>query len=143
MDAGTQRRTEDRMSDALSGTGARVTGASSGIGEATARALAAQGAAVALVARRKDRLEHLAAEIETHGGRALVLTTDVTDAGQATAAVEQAVAALGRLDIVVNNAGGMLLGPVDEAPLDEWPRVVSLNPAARRDIPHAPTPPPR
>jgi len=128
------------MSDALSGTVALVTGASSGIGEATARALAAQGAAVALVARRKDRLEHLAAEIDSHGGRALVLTTDVTDAGQARAAVGQTVADLGRLDIVVNNAGVMLLGPIDEAPLDEWQRMVSLNLGGLLNIAHAAIP---
>ena len=106
------------MSDALSGTVALVTGASSGIGEATARALAAHGAAVALLARRKDRLERLAEEIESDGGRALVLPTDVTDADEARAAVRQTVADLGRLDIVVNNAGVMLLGPMDEAPLE-------------------------
>ena len=128
------------MSDALSGTVALVTGASSGIGEAAARALAAQGAAVALVARRKDRLEHLAAEIDSHGGRALVLTTDVTDAGQARAAVGQTVADLGRLDIVVNNAGVMLLGPIDEAPLDEWQRMVSLNLGGLLNIAHAAIP---
>src|SRR5438132_1743551 len=128
------------MSDALSGTVALVTGASSGVGEATARALAAHGAAVALVARRKDRLDHLAEKIEGDGGRALVLPTDVTDAGQARAAVEQTVADLGRLDIVVNNAGVMLLGPVDEAPLDEWQRMVSLNLGGLLNIAHAAIP---
>jgi NADP-dependent 3-hydroxy acid dehydrogenase YdfG len=111
----------------LSGTAALVTGASSGIGAATARALAAQGAAVALVARRKDRLDELAAEIEKGGGSTLVLETDVTDAGQATAAVETAVRELGRLDILVNNAGVMLLGPIEDAPVEEWERMVHLN----------------
>ena len=128
------------MSVALSGTVALVTGASSGIGDATARALATHGAAVALVARRKDRLEHLAAEIEGDGGRAVVLPTDVTDAGQARAAVEQTVADLGRLDIVVNNAGVMLLGPVDEAPLEEWQRMVNLNLSGLLNITHAAIP---
>jgi NADP-dependent 3-hydroxy acid dehydrogenase YdfG len=128
------------MSEALSGTVALVTGASSGIGEATARALAAHGAAVAVLARRKDRLEHLAEEIEAHGGRALVLPTDVTDAGQAGAAVEQTVADLGRLDIVVNNAGQMLLGPIDEAPLDEWEHMVSLNLSGLLNVTHAAIP---
>src|SRR2546429_4623759 len=128
------------MSVALSGTVALVTGASSGIGEATARALATHRAAVALVARRKDRLEHLAAEIEGDGGRAVVLPTDVTDAGQARAAVEQTVADLGRLDIVVNNAGVMLLGPVDEAPLEEWQRMVNLNLSGLLNITHAAIP---
>jgi NADP-dependent 3-hydroxy acid dehydrogenase YdfG len=111
----------------LTGTVALVTGASSGIGAATARALAAQGAAVALAARRKDRLDELAAEIKKAGARALVLQTDVTDAGQATAAVEAAVRELGRLDILVNNAGVMLLGPIEGAPLEEWERMVHLN----------------
>src|SRR5205085_10107677 len=115
--------------------------ASSGIGEATARVLAARGAAVALVARRKDRLEQLAQEIGAGGGRALVLPTDVTDAGQARAAVEQTVADLGRLDTVVNNAGVMLLGPADEAPLDEWERMLSLNLGGLLHITHAAIPP--
>ncbi len=111
----------------LIGTVALVTGASSGIGAATARTLAAQGAAVALVARRKDRLDELAAEIGKGGGRALVLETDVTDAAQASAAVEAAVRGYGRLDILVNNAGVMLLGPIEGAPMDEWERMVHLN----------------
>jgi len=128
------------MSDELSGTVALVTGASSGIGEATARALAAHGAAVALLARRKDRLERLAEEIESDGGRALVLPTDVTDADEARAAVQQTVADLGRLDIVVNNAGVMLLGPMDEAPLEEWQRMVSLNLGGLLNITHAAIP---
>lgn len=115
------------MAQRLDGTVALVTGASSGIGEATARALAAQGAAVALAARRKERLDQLAAEIAGQGGRALVLETDVTQQPQAQAAVEQTVAGLGRLDIVINNAGVMLLGPIVGAPLEEWDRMVELN----------------
>jgi NADP-dependent 3-hydroxy acid dehydrogenase YdfG len=111
----------------LDGTVALVTGASSGIGEATAHALAEHGAAVAIVARRKDRLERLAAEIETGGGRALVIEADVTEQVQAAAAVERTVTELGRLDILVNNAGVMLLGPITEAPLEEWERMVDLN----------------
>ncbi|MGH2517411.1 MAG: SDR family NAD(P)-dependent oxidoreductase [Ktedonobacterales bacterium] len=115
------------MAERLDGTVALVTGASSGIGEATARALAAQGAAVALAARRKERLEHLAAEITRQGGRALVIEIDVTQQAQAQAAVEQTVAQLGRLDILVNNAGVMLLGPIEGAPLEEWDHMVDLN----------------
>ncbi|HEX6817591.1 MAG TPA: SDR family NAD(P)-dependent oxidoreductase [Ktedonobacterales bacterium] len=111
----------------LDGTVALVTGASSGIGEAAARALAAQGASVALAARRRERLDDLAREIGKEGGRTLVIETDVTDKEQARAAVERTVAELGRLDTLVNNAGVMLLGPIENAPLDEWDRMVNLN----------------
>ena len=115
------------MEPVLAGTVALITGASSGIGAATADALAAQGAAVALAARRRAQLEELAAEIKEHGGTALVLECDVTDQEQAAFAVESTVAELGRLDTLVNNAGVMLLGPAAEAPLDEWQRMVDLN----------------
>ena len=115
------------MAERLDGTAALITGASSGIGEATARALAAQGAAVALAARRKERLEQLAEEITRNGGRALVIEADVTDKAQAQAAVERTVNELGRLDTLVNNAGVMLLGPIENAPLDEWDQMVHLN----------------
>jgi NADP-dependent 3-hydroxy acid dehydrogenase YdfG len=100
------------MPSNLTGTVAVVTGASSGIGEATARRLAQDGASVALVARRRDRLEALAAEIEQVGGTALAVEADITDRTQAEAAVQQTVERFGRLDILVNNAGLMLLGPV-------------------------------
>ncbi len=115
------------MAERLEGTVALVTGASSGIGAATARTLADQGAAVALVARRADRLEQLAQDITRGGGRALVLEADVTDKTQAQAAVARTVTKLGRLDILVNNAGVALLGPIEGAPLDEWERMVQLN----------------
>jgi len=115
------------MAGRLDGTVALVTGASSGIGEATARALAGEGAAVALAARRRDRLDGLAKRIEGDGGRVLVLETDVTDESQAVAAVEATVQQLGRLDIVINNAGLMLLGPIVGADVDEWRRMVELN----------------
>jgi NADP-dependent 3-hydroxy acid dehydrogenase YdfG len=91
----------------LAGTAALVTGASSGIGAATASALAAQGAAVALVARRADRLYQVKADIESAGGTALAVTADVTDAEEVAAAVQRTVDELGRLDTVVNNAGLM------------------------------------
>jgi NADP-dependent 3-hydroxy acid dehydrogenase YdfG len=112
---------------ALEGTVSLVTGASSGIGEATARELAARGSAVALVARRADRLESLAAQIRGDGGTALAVETDVTDQAAATAAVQQVVDELGRLDVLVNNAGVMLLGPALKAPVDEWERMVRVN----------------
>jgi len=115
------------MKPVLENTVALVTGASSGIGAATAAALAAQGAAVALAARRRDRLDTLAADIRDQGGTALVLETDVTDGQQAAAAVERTVAELGRLDTLINNAGVMLLGPAVGAPLSEWQRMVELN----------------
>jgi NADP-dependent 3-hydroxy acid dehydrogenase YdfG len=97
---------------ALDGKVAAVTGASSGIGEATARALAAEGCAVALGARRVDRIGSLAEEIADAGGRALAIATDVTEEEQARGLVEDAHEQLGGLDILVNNAGVMLLGPV-------------------------------
>ncbi len=111
----------------LDGTVALVTGASSGIGEATALALAAQGASVALAARRKDRLDDLAGRLAATGTKVLVLETDVTQEEQARAAVERTVAELGRLDTLVNNAGVMLLGPMEQAPMQEWQRMVELN----------------
>ena len=91
--------------DRLDGTVALVTGASSGIGAATAITLAAEGAAVAVAARRKDRLDDLASGIRGQGGTVLVLESDITDGQQATDAVERTVAEFGRLDTLVNNAG--------------------------------------
>ncbi len=111
----------------LTGTTALVTGASSGIGEATARHLAALGADVALVARRRDRIEALAKEIEATGRRAVVIEADVTDRGQAEGTVATCVENLGRLDILVNNAGVMLLGPIADAPVEEWEQMVHVN----------------
>src|SRR2546427_538910 len=99
----------------LEGTVALVTGASSGIGHATAIELARQGASVALVGRREDRLTGLAAEISNAGGQALVVPADITDAQAAAQAVERTVEHLGRLDTLVNNAGLMLLGPAPGA----------------------------
>ena len=115
------------MADRLDGTVALVTGASSGIGEATARELARHGAGVVLAARRRDRLDRLAGEIEADGGGALAIELDVTDQAAVAAAVDQAVAWRGRLDTVVNNAGVMLLGPVVGAPIEEWDRMIALN----------------
>ncbi len=115
------------MAERLDGTVALITGASSGIGEATARALAAQGAAVALVARRQERLEMLASELKRDGHKALVIVADVTDRRQAEECVVRSVKEFGRLDTLVNNAGVMLLGPAVGAPVEEWDRMVDLN----------------
>ncbi len=128
------------MPGRLDGAVALVTGASSGIGEASALALAGQGAAVAVVARRRDRLEQLAGQIEGKGGRALVIDADVTDREQATEAVQRTVAELGRLDVLINNAGVMLLGPAADAPLEEWDRMVSLNVLGVLYVAHAALP---
>jgi len=115
------------MAGRLDGTVALVTGASSGIGEATALALAGEGAAVVVAARRRDRLDVLARKIEGDGGRVLVCQADVTDEAQAVAAVDATVDELGRLDVVINNAGLMLLGPIVGADTSEWKRMVELN----------------
>jgi NADP-dependent 3-hydroxy acid dehydrogenase YdfG len=118
---------EGSMAERLDGTVALVTGASSGIGAATALELSGLGASVALVARRSERLEELATKIRGQGGRALVLPADITDDPQAREVVERAAAELGRLDTLVNNAGVMLLGPVQDAPLTEWQRMININ----------------
>jgi NADP-dependent 3-hydroxy acid dehydrogenase YdfG len=111
----------------LAGTAALVTGASSGIGAATAKALAAEGAAVALLARRADRLDELKADIESSGGTALAVPADITNAEQVAAAVQRVVGELGRLDTVVNNAGLMRMAPAAEAPLQDWDDLVRVN----------------
>jgi len=113
----------------LTGKAIAITGASSGIGEATALACADAGARVALAARRADRIEALARRIEdAHGaGRALAIPTDVGDEAQARAFVERAHGELGGLDALVNNAGVMLLGPIEGAPTEEWRRMVHAN----------------
>jgi NADP-dependent 3-hydroxy acid dehydrogenase YdfG len=128
-------------SSQLENTVALVTGASSGIGEAAARALAEQGAAVALVARRAERLEALGGEIADAGGTALPVEADVSEREQAEAAVARTVAELGRLDVLVNNAGVMLLGPIVDAPVEEWERMIEVNLlglayTARAALPH-------
>lgn len=115
------------MTQRLNGTVALVTGASSGIGQATAVALAAEGATVALLARRLDRLEHLSRRIESSGGKAIPVEADVSDPAQAVKAVGSVMARLGRLDTVVNNAGLMLIGPAAEADTADWDTMLSVN----------------
>ena len=115
------------MAKPLAGKVAAITGASSGIGEATALALADAGAAVALGARRIDRVEALAERIGAAGGRAIAVEVDVSDEQAANAFVAAANERLGGLDILVNNAGVMLLGPVDGADTDQWRQMLDVN----------------
>ncbi len=115
------------MAERLDGTAALITGASSGIGAATALELAGLGASVALAARRVERLEELAEKIRSQGGRAEVIKADVSNELQAREAVERAAGQFGRLDTLVNNAGVMLLGPAEDAPLAEWQQMVQIN----------------
>jgi NADP-dependent 3-hydroxy acid dehydrogenase YdfG len=122
-----ESRKKTSMAGKLEGKVAIVTGASSGIGEATAVGLAAEGAQVVLAARRGDRLEKLAQDIAQQGGKALPVITDVTDEAQIRHMVGQVKAEFGRVDILVNNAGVMLLGPIDGADTEEWRRMININ----------------
>ncbi len=128
------------MAEPLAGTVAMVSGASSGIGEATAVTLAQQGATVVLVARRRDRLDALAARIGEGGGRTLTLDTDITIEEKARDAVQRAVDELGRLDILVNNAGVMLLGRIEGADVSQWRQMLDINVAALMTLTHAALP---
>jgi NADP-dependent 3-hydroxy acid dehydrogenase YdfG len=111
----------------LDGKVAVVTGASSGIGEATAEALAAKGAAVVVAARREERLDELVGRIENSGGRTLAVSCDVTDEGQAHALIQHAREEFGRVDILVNNAGVMLLSKVGKGLSDQWRQMFEVN----------------
>jgi NADP-dependent 3-hydroxy acid dehydrogenase YdfG len=124
----------------LSGTVALITGASSGIGAATAIRLAHEGAAIALVARRRDRLDRLAADIASRGGESLVVEADITDPESAERAVADALDRFARLDILVNNAGIMLLGTALHTRVGEWDRMVALNVRALLHVTHAAVP---
>ena len=104
-----------------------ITGASSGIGEATARALAREGYAVALAARREERINELAEEIASSGGKALAIPTDVSDPDSARSLIETTKSELGSVDVLLNNAGVMLLGPMLGAELEHWQRMVNVN----------------
>jgi NADP-dependent 3-hydroxy acid dehydrogenase YdfG len=115
------------MSGTLANKVALVTGASSGIGEAAAFALAEAGATVAIAARRADRLEGLVKRIEAIGGRALALVGDMTVEAEAIKAVEDTVAKLGRIDILINSAGVMQAGGIENCDVDEYRRVFDIN----------------
>lgn len=111
----------------LTGRVAVVTGASSGIGEATAKRLAASGAKVALLARRAERLEKIANEIEQDGGTALVLPVDVTDVSALRSTAERVATELGTADLLFNNAGVVLAAPIEEAPVEQWQQQIDIN----------------
>lgn len=128
------------MANPLEGTVALVTGASSGIGEQTAVTLAGLGAQVAVAARRVDRLDALVQRIEQSGGRATAVEADLADGEQARAAVDTAVERFGRLDTVVANAGVMLLGPIVDADVTEWRRMIELNTLGAMYTAHAALP---
>ncbi len=115
------------MAGKLDSKVAIVTGASSGIGEASAIALAAQGAEVVIAARRAERLEALAKRIEASGGKALPIVTDLTDETQARNLVQKANADYGRVDILINNAGLALSGDIDGADISDWQRMIDIN----------------
>jgi len=115
------------MSDNISGKIIVITGASSGLGEASARLLSAQGASLVLGARRHDRIRSLAGELTAGGGKAIAVTTDVTSRDQVKTLVETAVQTYGRIDVIINNAGLMPQSPLDRLKVDEWDRMIDVN----------------
>ena len=115
------------MHNNIAGKVVVITGASSGLGEATARLLSAQGATVVLGARRVDRLQTLVAELTAGGGKALALATDVTQAAQVKALVDAAVQTFGRVDVMVNNAGLMPHSPLERLKISDWDQMIDVN----------------
>ena len=115
------------MSTNIEGKVVVITGASSGLGEATARLLSREGATVVLGARRADRIQALADELNSEGGKALAVATDVTDREQVKALVDAAVVAYGRLDVMINNAGLMPHSPLERLKVDDWERTIDVN----------------
>lgn len=135
--------TDNSSADAvpsLQGKVALVTGASSGIGAAVARMFASRGAAVAVAARRRPQLDHLVADIEAADGTAIAIELDVTDEAACRTAVEQCVRRLGGLDVLVNNAGVMLLGPIENADTDDWRRMIHTDVLGLMYMTHAALP---
>lgn len=126
--------------DDLDNATALITGASSGIGAATAETLAADGAQVALAARRTDRLEELAERIKKSGGDALTITADITKEAEIQEMVNTTTNMFSGLDILINNAGVMLLAPVERADTDDWQRMVSINLVGLMNTTHAALP---
>ncbi|MBO9560865.1 MAG: SDR family oxidoreductase, partial [Caulobacter sp.] len=115
------------MTNNISGKVVVVTGASSGLGEETARHLATRGARLVLAARRVDRLEALVAEIKAAGGEAIAVQTDVTVKADADAMIAAALQAFGRVDVLVNNAGFMAIAPMSATKTDEWDKMIDIN----------------
>lgn len=115
------------MENNIKGKVVVITGASSGMGEAAAKHLAQLGAAVVLGARRTDRIEKLAKEIQESGGKALAIATDVTQRDQVKKLVDTAVEKFGRVDVILNNAGVMPLSPMDRINVEEWNTMIDVN----------------
>jgi NADP-dependent 3-hydroxy acid dehydrogenase YdfG len=115
------------MNDSFAGKVIVITGASSGMGAAAARHLAAKGASVVLGARRADRIEALAAEIAKAGGKATAVVTDVTKREDVKRLVDTAVGTYGRVDVLINNAGVMPLSPLERLKVDEWDQMIDVN----------------
>jgi NADP-dependent 3-hydroxy acid dehydrogenase YdfG len=115
------------MGNNIAGKAVVITGASSGLGEATARLLAAQDASVALGARRVDRLKSLAGPLTQGNGKAIAVATDVTDSHQMKQLMDKAVQAFGRIDVMINNAGLMPHSPLERLKIDDWNRTIDVN----------------
>jgi NADP-dependent 3-hydroxy acid dehydrogenase YdfG len=115
------------MSNNIEGKVVVITGASSGLGEATARHLSAHGASVVLGARRADRIQSLADELTSRGGKALAITMDVTHCDQVKRLVDAAVQTYGRIDVMINNAGLMPHSPLERLKIDDWDRMIDVN----------------